>query len=449
MPLGRTAMTDTVAKRELPLVQPQSLSRLLPRLRSGELPLETYISAALDRLDQIEPAISSLLPENSRRERLLAEAAQLLQLYPDPEGRPPLFGALLGIKDLFAADGFATRAGSRLPPELFAMAEGPVVRRLKAAGALVLGKTVSTEFAYFSPGPTRNPHNPRHTPGGSSSGSAAAVAAGLCPLAIGTQTIGSIGRPAAFCGICGWKPSYDRTSRQGAVAFAASLDHVGLFAAGPADLELAAAIITDRWRELPPARPQDPWPVLAIPDGPYLQQAEAEALAVFEQTVGQLEARGCRIVRVSAMADIAKINERHRRIAAAELADTHKDWYPQHKELYSATTAELIEKGQAIAASQLAEDRQGQLKLRAELEQTLTENGAAFWLSPAAPGPAPEGITATGSPIMNLPWTHAGMPTLGLPAGKAANGMPLGLQIAAAFGQDEELLAFGHRLETV
>ena len=158
------------------------------------------------------------------------------------------------------------------------MPEGPVVRALRNAGALLLGKTVTTEFAYFAPGPTANPWNPAHTPGGSSSGSAAAVAAGFCALATGTQTIGSISRPAAYCGVAGWKPSYERTSREGVVPFSPSVDHVGLFAADPASLALGAAAVVADWRHDDFASAMSNYagslPVLAVPEGPYLDQAE-------------------------------------------------------------------------------------------------------------------------------------------------------------------------------
>ena len=441
------------------LVAPRPLAPLAAELRSGQLPLRRYIEDSLERLDLVEPRLHCLLPESGRRERLLAEAAALESRWPNPAG-PPLYGVLLGVKDLFAVDGFETRAGSNLPPALFAMAQSPVVTALQAAGALVLGKTVTTEFAYFSPGPTRNPHQIEHTPGGSSSGSAASIAAGLCSLALGTQTIGSIGRPAAFCGVCGWKPSYGRTAAAGLVPFSPSLDHVGLFAADVAGLTLAASLVAANWRpeavlgsrstlaKVHDGQPMAGLPVLAIPTGPYLEQTEPAALAAFEASLAWLANAGYPIKRLAAMPDIAAINERHRRIAAAELAITHRDWYPAHRSLYSATTAELIEKGLAISAVQLRDDLTGQLELRGELQRLLAVNDADCWLSPAAPGPAPAGIQATGSPLLNLPWTHAGLPSLVIPAGFAANGLPLGLQLATAFGSDEELLVWGESIAT-
>jgi Asp-tRNA(Asn)/Glu-tRNA(Gln) amidotransferase A subunit family amidase len=191
------------------------------------------------------------LAEPDRRGRLHRAATALAVAYPEPAGRPSLYGALLAVKDIFHVDGFTTRAGATVPPELFAGPEAACVTRLRQAGALVVGKAVTTEFAYFEPGPTRNPHNLAHTPGGSSSGSAAAVAAGLAPLALGTQTIGSVIRPAAFCGIVGFKPSLGRVDPQGLVFFSRTLDQRGLFTQDVAGMALAAAVVCREWRDLP------------------------------------------------------------------------------------------------------------------------------------------------------------------------------------------------------
>ena len=429
------------------LVDSPESAGLARQLRSGALPVRDYIEACLARVDAYEPAIKALLPEPGRRERLLAEAAALEARWPDPENRPALFGLLFGAKDIFAVDGFETRAGSRLPCELFRMPEGPVVRALKHAGALLLGKTVTTEFAYFAPGPTGNPWNPAHTPGGSSSGSAAAVAAGFCALATGTQTIGSISRPAAFCGVAGWKPSYERTSRQGVVPFSPSVDHAGLFAADPGSLALGAAAVVPDWRHDDFASAMNAYtrslPVLAVPEGPYLDQAEPLALSAFRTQVDILRRAGFTVLSVPVFEDIAGINDRHRRICAADIERVHRNWFARYEDLYSSQSTELIRKGAAIGDDELERDKAGRLEMRAQLEQLLHDAGVDLWISPAATGPAPAGLAATGSPIMNLPWTFAGLPTLALPAGKSSDGLPLGLQLAARFGRDEELLAMG------
>lgn len=422
------------------------------RARRGDVPLVSRVELALERIEAFEPEILALLPEPGRAERLRAEAAALERRWPDPEKRPPLFGSLVGVKDIFAADGFETRAGSRLPPELFAMPESSVVTALKRAGALVLGKTVSTEFAYFAPGPTRNPRDPSRTPGGSSSGSAAAVAAGFCELALGTQTIGSISRPAAYCGVAGWKPTYGRAAVDGVVPFAPSLDHIGLLGADAATVVAGAELIGKGWDaegfRKAALRFQLTPPVLLVPDGPYLAQADAAALAAFERSLGRLAIAGFRVVRVGALDDVDDVNARHRRIAAAEMAATHAPWFDEHRVLYHARTVDLIEQGRALRAEELAADRAGQGRLRAELDAALVLAGADFWISPSAPGPAPRGLESTGDPVMNLPWTHAGVPTLALPSGETLEGMPLGLQAAGRHGADEELAAAAGLIES-
>lgn len=412
--------------------------------RSGARDPADRIREVCDWIDRVEPEIRALLPEPGRRERLLAEARALAERYPDPGARPPLYGLLVGVKDIFNADGFETRAGSRLPLTELGGEESEALRALKAAGALVLGKTVTTEFAFFAPGPTRNPWDLGCTPGGSSSGSAAGTAAGFFHLALGTQTIGSISRPAAYCGIAGWKPSYGRVSARGVFPFSPSVDHIGLLASNARALALGASVLCERWAGLPTSGRR---PVLALPEGPYLDQVSPEALAQFEGTLESLSAAGWKVLRVPTLGDIEQINARHRRIAAAEMDRSHARLFPKYHSLYAPATRDLILEGRGISDAQLAADLEGRFALRRDLEKALVDVGADLWISPSATGPAPEGLDSTGSPVMNLPWTHAGLPTLSLPAGAFPNGLPAGLQIAAFSGRDEALFRFGIDME--
>src|SRR5438067_10762135 len=255
------------------LISPAPLAATANALRSSQLDLLTYIDEICKRIDAAEPLIHALLPEQNRRQRLLAEAATLQKRFPDPTSRPPLYGILLGVKDMFRVDGFPTQAGSQLPAELFAGPEAACVTLLRNAGALILGKTISAEFAWIEPGPTRNPHNLDHSPGGSSSGSAAAVAAGYCPLALGTQTVGSTIRPAAFCGVAGYVASWGRVPLDGILPFSPSLDQLGLFTPTAGDLALPASIVCSGWRS---ATAPAELPLVGVPEGPYLDQASAE-----------------------------------------------------------------------------------------------------------------------------------------------------------------------------
>jgi Asp-tRNA(Asn)/Glu-tRNA(Gln) amidotransferase A subunit family amidase len=421
-------------------------SELQSNLRAGRFDLAAMIDAVCNRIDAIEPELQALLDEPARCRRLLTEAAALQQRYPAPAARPPLYGVLVGVKDIFRVDGFPTRVGSQLPAEIFAGAEADAVRALRQAGALILGKTVTTEFAFFEPGPTRNPHNPAHTPGGSSSGSAAAVAAGYCPLALGTQTIGSVLRPAAFCGIVGFKPSFGRVSTAGVIPFSDSLDHVGWLAQDVAGVAAASAVLCRDWRPAP-ARPARP--TLGVPSGPYLEQAPASTLSAFEAMLSRLAAAGYSVRHVPALSDIAAINRRHVRIMAAEVARVHADWFPRYQALYRPRTAALIREGYTVTDEELQQARAGRLTLRDELHTRMDAAGIDLWVCPPTLGPAPAGLASTGDPIMNLPWTHAGLPALTLPAGRADNGLPLGLQVIARFGADETLLAWAAGMESV
>ena len=420
-----------------PLLHAHPLAPTAAALREGRLDLPAYLERLCDRVETVEPHVQALVPEPERRRRLLAEAQALLARYPDPTSRPPLFGIPVGVKDIIHVEGFPTRAGSQVPAEELTGPEAAAVACLRQAGALILGKTVTTEFAYFEPGPTRNPHQPAHTPGGSSSGSAAAVAAGLTPLALGTQTIGSVIRPAAFCGIVGFKPSYERIPTAGILYFARSVDHIGLFTQDVAGAALAASVLCRDWHPVSePDRPR-----LGIPEGPYLAQATPAALAAFAAQVARLEAAGYTVRRVPLFADIEVINARHRRLIAFEFAQEHARLFARYESLYRPRTVALIREGQAVPAEEAAAIRNGRAGFRNHVQEVMAAHGIDLWLCPAAPGPAPVGLETTGNPIMNLPWTYAGLPVLTVPAG-VLDGLPLGLQLIGRWYEDERLLAW-------
>ena len=380
----------------------------------------------LAHLDAADAPIRSLMPEPGRADRLERAVSRA------PNG--PLRGLVVGVKDIFHVDGLPTTAGSTLPVAELTGPEAAAVSLLRHAGAVVLGKTVSTEFALFEPGPTRNPRNLAHTPGGSSSGSAAAVAAGHRPLALGSQTIGSVIRPAAFCGVVGYKPSYGRISTAGVIPLAESFDTVGLLASNVSWVERAAVVLCAWWQRAAVNGP----PVLGIPDGPYLEQASEEALRVLE---------GLGATRVSLFDDIETLNAAHRRLLSFEMARHHTRWFPRFADRYRPRTASAIRDGLAIGDDDAAQIRAGRANVRARIHEAMDASGVDAWVCPAAVGPAPEGLESTGDPSMQLPWTHAGLPVVTLPWGTAANGLPLGLQLVARFMADERLLAWAAQLE--
>jgi Asp-tRNA(Asn)/Glu-tRNA(Gln) amidotransferase A subunit family amidase len=417
---------------------------LVDELRSGVLTLPEFLAQAGSRFLQYEPSIHAFIPEDNHFQRLRREADDLVLRFPDLIKRPLLFGAVIGVKDIFHVEGFTTQAGSRLPAEVLQGKEAESVTRLKNAGALIFGKTVTTEFAYFFPGPTRNPHHVEHTPGGSSSGSAVAVAAGFCHLALGTQTIGSIIRPASFCGVVGIKPTYDRISREGVIPLSPSLDHVGFFVPDVESAINAARVLYNDWDE--PTQPLKK-PRLGISDGPYLENVAQESLLHFETVYKRLENAGYELQHIQIMLDFAEIRARHDVIMSAEAAHVHADWFEKYENLYSTKFTELIRRGQAITDSQLQNALSARENFRADLRRIFLDHNIDVWISPSTIGPAPKGLESTGDPVMNLPWTQAGLPAINLPVGKNQEGLPLGLQVIGNWYKDESLLFWAKDFE--
>jgi Asp-tRNA(Asn)/Glu-tRNA(Gln) amidotransferase A subunit family amidase len=424
--------------------QVMNLRSLIINLRSGELDLLDYIDQLEARFEEREPEVQAFVPENGRFPRLRQQAQQLRGKHPDPAARPPLFGLPIGVKDIFHVDGFVTRAGSQLPPDILQGDEAESVTILRQAGALILGRTVTTEFAYFAPGPTRNPHNPEHTPGGSSSGSAAAVGAGLCPFALGTQTIGSINRPAAFCGVVGYKPSYGRISAQGVIPLSISLDHIGFFTRDVAGAEFMAALLCQGWQD---KTHSDKKPVLGIPHGPYLEHAEPAGLAHFRDDCERLAAAGLEVKTVDTMPDFDEIRRQHLVLMAAETARFHAQWFADYASLYHPKTTDLIRQGQAYSDNDIKAAQVYKAGAREQLTNLMDSHGLDLWISPSAVGAAPKGLDSTGDPIMNLPWTNAGLPTLTIPTGFNEVGLPLGLQLTGRWLADERLFAYSKVIE--
>lgn len=420
-----------------------TLAKLIPALTSGELPLEKYIDSLQQRFEEIEPRIHAFLEEPDRFVRLRRDAQELAERFPDQNSRPPLFGVPLAIKDIFNVDGFETRAGTTLPPETFKGPEAPCVTALKNAGALVLGKSVTTEFAYLAPGPTRNPHDLEHTPGGSSSGSAASVAAGLAPLALGSQTVGSLIRPAAYCGICAFKPSHERIDIAGVLPLGPSADHVGLLASDIASLAMATPVIVNDWRGEPTVNQ----PVLGVPHENFLGQAENSARAHFGMACELLDVAGFDLRYTDALAGFEELFEQLLDLVAIEAAEIHADWRMQWEKKYDPRTLKLLDRARNVNDERRSEVHATRLELRLELEHLMQQNGIDVWISPAATSPAPLGLGSTGSGAMNAPWSHAGMPTTALPAGRSTEGLPMGIQVTGRFDEDEQTVAYSRLLE--
>lgn len=417
--------------------------QLAHAFRSGELPITNYVSQIESLFDSREPSVLAFLPESNRFEHLLKDAEELVARYPDVQNRPPLFGMTIGVKDIFHVDGFITQAGSRLPANELQGDEAVSVTKLKNGGVLILGKTVTTEFAYFTPGPTRNPHNLEHTPGGSSSGSAASVGAGFCDIALGTQTIGSVIRPAAFCGTVGFKPTYERISRAGVIPLSPTFDHIGFFTPDVETAKLMAGVVIEDWKMGSTNRK----PTLGIPEGPYLACASDYAQTCFNAHCDSLARAGYDLRRVRVMDDFQDIRDRHDAIMSHDAANVHKEWFAKHENLYSSKFSDLIKRGQSVSNLQsLVEARDS---FRNQITQTMKENNIDLWICPPTVGPASKGLDATGDPVMCLPWTQIGFPAINIPTTKNEENLPMGLQLVGTWNSDEALLAWAEDIEKV
>jgi Asp-tRNA(Asn)/Glu-tRNA(Gln) amidotransferase A subunit family amidase len=425
--------------RKMLKLHPITIQTNLKQAKAGKRFMAEYLTNLETAFDRIEPKIHAFISEPERFQRLHKEID-----IQKPEGNQPLRGLLVAVKDIFQVDGFATQAGSQLPSVLLAGPEADCITALRKLGALILGKTVTTEFAYFAPGATRNPHNPYHTPGGSSSGSAAAVAAGLAPLAFGTQTIGSIIRPASYCGVIGFKPSYGRISTQGVIPLAPSVDTVGYFTADLAGTSTIAPFLLSGWKDVPANIKQ---PVLGIPSGPYLEMADPEMIAHYRETCVNLQHAGYQVLEIPLMPDFETIACYHNQIVAYEAAKIHRSWFQEFSGRYHIKTAELIKRGQTIPVKDYQRALDSISILRHTLSKRMKSEGIDLWLSPSAQGSAPKGLESTGSPILNLPWTHCGYPTINLPSGFDKTGLPFGLQVTAGWNRDEALLKWCSKLQ--
>jgi len=415
-------------------------------IRDGALSAEELVEACLARIREADPAIDAwahLDPEHARAQARARDAERR-------EGRPtgPLHGLPVAVKDIFDTADLPTEDGTVLHAGRTPAHDATAVAMLRAAGAVVMGKTVTTECATYTPGKTRNPHNPAHTPGGSSSGSAAAVAAGMVPLALGSQTNGSVIRPAAFCGVFGFKPTHGLIPRSGVLKLSRTLDHVGVFARSVEDVALIceslvgydAADPDTRLRARPPLRrvaADDPPlpPLLAFARTPLWDRTDGDQQEAFAELVEHL---GERVVDLDLPAIAGEALNWHRTIMEAEMAaNLDAEWTRGRDKLSSSLRAQL-ERGRAVTALDYQRAVARIPILNAGFQEIFERCDAI--LTPAAPGTAPKGLEATGDPSFCTLWTLAGMPAITLPLMQGANGLPLGVQLVGARGSDARLL---------
>ncbi len=414
-----------------PAADPADLSAaaLAAAIREGRLTAERATAACLARIEAREGEVRAWEWLNADRALRLARAR-------DAEApRGPLHGVPVGIKDLIDTADMPTAYGSPIHAGHRPARDAWIVARLAEAGAIPLGKTVTTEFATFQPGKTRNPHDPGRTPGGSSSGSAAAVAAGMVPLALGSQTVGSVVRPAAFCGVAGWKPSRGALPLDGVKPLAPSFDALGGFARGLADLALWWHALTDAAIARPAERP----PRIALVRTPHWEAAEPAARAALEEAADRLSRAGAEVSDTAlGPGTLDGLAEAQDTIFAAEAVRALAPEWRERRDALSDKLRAVLARGEATDGEALAEAR-----ARAEAGRTAMAALLSDWdlaLAPAAPGEAPTPET-TGDPAFNRIWTLLLGPCLALPMGRGPAGLPLAVQLAGAPGRDDAFLA--------
>jgi len=401
-------------------------------LQSRELSAQTLLGAYLECIEAREPQVLAW-----RHHDGASAMEQARQLDRGPL-RGPLHGLPLGVKDLFDTKDFPTGYGSPIYQSHQPVNDAAAVALCRDAGAILLGKTVTTEFATFTPGPTRNPHNPAHTPGGSSSGSAAAVAAHMVPLALGTQTAASVIRPAAYCGVVGFKPSFGLISRAGVKSLSESLDTVGGFGRCVDDVALLTSVLANapQWRELPTDRK----PRIGVCRTPYWDKASASAQQAFESTVRTLAAKGVHIVDVTLADSLAALVEVHDQVMCAEAFKALADERLNHGDLLSERLVAMLERGSLVTFEQSIQHRAQVASARHQLGRGFADYD--LLMTPSACDEADLGLERTGDPLFSRIWSLLGVPSLNLPVGFGDQGLPLGVQLIGPMMSDTAMLGF-------
>jgi len=436
-------------------------------IREGKLSPVELTQSCLSRIDRFEPQVKAWVTLD--RDGALREAVRLEDERRAGRMRGLLHGIPVGIKDIFFTAGMRTTAGHTPMAEFVPDYDAAVVERLKAAGAIILGKTTTTEFALLAPTPTRNPWNLEHTPGGSSSGSGAAVAARMCPAAIGTQTGGSTLRPSAYCGVTGLKPTYGRISAYGMIPLAPSTDHPGIIARTVSDLALTLqALAGHDSRDYTSAfQPVHDYvkaieapvraPRIVLMGGDFRDKASDEVRATVKGAAERFKAAGAYVEETEPPPSFAEAQASFLRLLAIEGASGHREALEKRPETFSPKTREFLERGLTMPASDYVRAKEVQRRMRNESAEIFERFDVI--LLPTAPTTAPAGLESTGDPIFNNPWSMTGNPAVSLPSGLSESGLPLAIQlVGSSFTEGrllaiaqwcEGLLAFSHMPRTV
>jgi Asp-tRNA(Asn)/Glu-tRNA(Gln) amidotransferase A subunit family amidase len=423
-------------------------------IRDGAISSEQLVEACLARIREAEPQVQAW--QYLDADHALAQARALDEQHRAGAPAGALHGVPVGIKDIIDTMDMPTEDGTVLHAGRTPAHDATVVAMLRAAGAVILGKTVTTECAYYSPGKTRNPHNPEHTPGGSSSGSAAAVAAGMVPLALGSQTNGSVIRPGSFCGAYAFKPTHGLIPRHGILRLSRALDHVGFFSRSIEDLALLAETLVGHDERDPDTRPcarvpfvataaQEPPlpPLLAFVKGPAWDRTAGDTREAYNELLSEL---GERVVEVELPGSAAAALDWHRTIMEAEMAANLEAEWDRGKERLSEQLRALMARGRETRALDY-QKALARIPLLNKGFDEIFQRFDAILTSPAA-GTAPKGLGSTGDPAFCTLWTLLGTPAVTAPLMKGANGLPLGVQLVGPRHGDARLLRTARWLVT-
>jgi Asp-tRNA(Asn)/Glu-tRNA(Gln) amidotransferase A subunit family amidase len=423
-----------------PLTEIWEIWRVAPRIRGGELSPTELVAACFEQIDRYESQLQAWVLVD--RQAAMATAERRAVEAARGHYRGPLHGVPVGIKDIVDVAGMPTRAGSTLTDAAAATVDAPVVARLRAAGAIVLGKTVTTEFAGYDPAGTRNPWDLDRSPGGSSSGSAAAVAAGMCLAAIGSQTGGSLTRPASYCGVASCKPTFGRVDTTGVVPVSRHLDHLGPIARRTADLAyMLDAMVPDGGvveafvSGLRGRRP----PRLGVLEEEFVDRAAPPVTLAIQDSLRLLEEAGGSLSVRSVPAGFDDVHAMHWRIMAVDVATFHRGRYLDRRSGYGRSLRALIEDGLGTSEVAYQEALAHQQRFRTAALEALAEVDAL--VTPATPTAAPLWQAGTGDPRFNIPWSYAGLPTVSLPSGLTPDGLPIALQLVGRPRDEPRLLS--------
>jgi len=433
-----------------------TIAKAAQQIQSSDLSPVELANACLSRIDQLDDVLKAWVTID--RDKVLKVAQKRQGECDQGNIRGPLHGIPIGIKDIFYTKNQLTTGGSAFLKDFIPEFDATAVKRLRQAGAIILGKTATTEYASFDPTDTCNPWNNDHTPGGSSSGSAAAVSAQMCPAALGSQTGGSITRPAAYCGIVGFKPTYSRVSVKGVLPVSFSLDHVGPLTRTVKDAALVFQAIggfdpsdpLSSDRQMPDCvsavhTQLDTPPRIGIISPFFMEKADDDMRYAGELAVETFRAGGAEVIEVVPPKGFKDVLNKHRLIMYVEAAAYHAERFERNAKKFRPNLRGLIQEGLLLPAVAYADALEHRLRFRSDTRYFFKK--VDVLLTPATTTPAPEGLSSTGNPAFNAPWSHAGLPTITLPV-TVTNGLPCGIQFIGPAWCEDHLFQIAQWCET-